>query len=393
LVMAAGLQAPLMKKDGLKFLFLEPFFGGSHRDFAQGLVSRSRHRIELLTLPSRFWKWRMRGAALYFLNKIPDLNGYDGIITSDLMSLSDFRAIAGPFCPPALVYFHENQLTYPLAPGETIDYQFGFTDITTCLAAQRILFNSRTHFEAFFTALPGFLKMMPEYRPIWVVDEIRSKSGVLYPGCRFPSAEEDFPAPESSSPLIVWNHRWEFDKNPGDFFQAVDAVLDRGLDFQLALLGENFQAVPKAFIRAKGRYGRRIVQYGYVESRESYYAWLKRGTIVVSTATQENFGISVVEAIRHGCIPLLPRRLSYPEIIPQSFHNDFLYRDQGDLIERLASLIRDPLRHRERVKRLSREMGRYSWERMIGEYDKELRFLGEMKHAGRKERRGERYET
>ena len=175
--------------------------------------------------------------------------------------------------------------------------------------------------------------------------------------------------------------------------QRRDTVLARGLDFQLALLGENFQAVPKAFIRAKGRYGRRIVQYGYVESRESYYTWLKRGTIVVSTATQENFGISVVEAIRHGCIPLLPRRLSYPEIIPQSFHNDFLYRDQGDLIERLASLIRDPLRHRERVKRLSREMGRYSWERMIGEYDKELRFLGEMKHAGRKERRGERYET
>ncbi|MFO7645973.1 MAG: DUF3524 domain-containing protein [Desulfosarcina sp.] len=47
----------------LKFLCLEPFFGGSHREFAQGWVAHSRHCIDLLTLPARFWKWRMRGAA------------------------------------------------------------------------------------------------------------------------------------------------------------------------------------------------------------------------------------------------------------------------------------------------------------------------------------------
>ncbi|MGD9334817.1 MAG: DUF3524 domain-containing protein, partial [Desulfobacterales bacterium] len=39
----------------MKFLFLEPFFGGSHKDFAQGLVSHSRHRIDLVALPARFW--------------------------------------------------------------------------------------------------------------------------------------------------------------------------------------------------------------------------------------------------------------------------------------------------------------------------------------------------
>ena len=361
----------------MKFLFLEPFFGGSHRDFAEGLISHSQHSIDLLTLPSRFWKWRMRGAALYFLKKVPDLKEYDGLITSDLMSLSDFKGLTGYSCPPALVYFHENQLTYPLAPGETIDYQFGFTDITTGLASERILFNSRTHFNAFFEALPGFLKMMPEYRPHWVIDEIRSKAKVLYPGCRFPSEEKVFHSPETGPPLIIWNHRWEFDKNPGDFFQALDAVLDRGLDFRLALLGQNFQMVPKAFIAAKEHFGARIVQYGYVESREMYRQWLKRGSIVVSTATQENFGISIVEAIRHGCIPLLPHRLSYPEIIPESFHNDFLYKDQNDLVEKLCSVISDPSRHRSEVEKLSHQMGCFSWDKMITEYDEELRCLGQ----------------
>lgn len=33
-------------KRKLRFLFLEPFFGGSHGDFAQGLTEHSRHDIE-----------------------------------------------------------------------------------------------------------------------------------------------------------------------------------------------------------------------------------------------------------------------------------------------------------------------------------------------------------
>ena len=322
-----------MKKK-LKFLFLEPFFGGSHREFAEGLISRSRHHIDLLTLPARFWKWRMRGAALYFVKKVSDLQSYNGLITTDLMSLSDFKAMTSGTCPPALVYFHENQLTYPLAPGERMDYQFGFTDMTTALAAERVLFSSRTHRRAFFDDLPRFLKMMPEYRPGWAVDEIRSKAEVLYPGCRFPArgfcgadTSQDLP------PLIIWNHRWEFDKNPGEFFGALDAVLANGVDFRLALMGENFQAVPKAFLGARDRYGERIVQYGYVASRTEYINWLRKGSIVISTARQENFGISVVEAIRYGCLPLLPARLAYPEVIPKSFHKRVLYQNTDELVE------------------------------------------------------------
>jgi hypothetical protein len=227
------------------------------------------------------------------------------------MSLSDYKTLSPGVCPPALVYFHENQLTYPLAPGEHMDYQFGFTDITTALAADRVLFNSRTHCDAFFLRLPGFLKMMPEYRPNWVVDQIRSKADVLYPGCRFPAnGFSHAESPGEVPPLIIWNHRWEFDKNPDDFFQALDEVLGKGVEFRLALLGENSQAIPKAFIGAQGRYGDRIIQYGYVESREDYIKWLQRGSIVISTAQQENFGISVVEAIRYGLQGWFIRRSS-----------------------------------------------------------------------------------
>ena len=343
------------------------------------MIANSRHSIDLMTLPARFWKWRMRGAALYFAGKVTSLANYHGLITTDLMSLSDFKALSRGGCPPALVYFHENQFTYPLAPGEHMDYQFGFTDITTALAADRVLFNSQTHNNGFFKALPGFVKMMPEYRPKWIIDEIRSKADVLYPGCRFPAGVfSEAGSPRGLPPLIIWNHRWEFDKNPDEFFQALNAVLDYGAEFRLALLGESCQAVPKAFIRARERYGERIVQYGYVESRQQYLDWLAHGSIVISTAQQENFGISVVEAIRYGSVPLLPARLAYPEIIPARYHTDVLYLDHQDLVAKLLHCIMNFAEYRNLRRVLSKEMGRFAWENSAELYDRELENLAQI---------------
>ena len=370
-------MAPVARR---KLLFLEPFFGGSHRDFAEGLIACSRHHIDLLTLPSRFWKWRMRGAALHFRKTLDEqastggmpLEAYDGIIASGLMSLSDFTALAGPACPPAMVYFHESQLTYPLAPGERFDAHFGFTDITTALCARRVVFNSKTHFDRFFDELPRFLRMMPDSRPLWVAHEIRKKARVMHPGCRF-SHGGGLPQPRREGPpVIIWNHRWEFDKDPGGFSDALDAVADQGIDFRLALLGERYQTLPPAYSRILERHGRRILHDGYIPEKRIYQQLLGRGSVVVSTALQENFGISVVEAVRAGCIPLLPRRLSYPEILPGEFHRDFLYDGPGDFVRKLSGLLgeageggkRDALRQR-----LSCAMAAYAWEHRVGGYD------------------------
>lgn len=360
----------------LRILFLEPFYGGSHRDFVDGWVAHSRHRLELLTLPGRFWKWRMRGAALHLVKRVPDPGAYDAIVATSLMSLSDLKALWGAPAPPALAYFHENQLSYPLPPGEAIDYQFGFTDITTALAADRVLFNSRFQMESFFARLPAFLKMMPDCRPRWVPGAIEQRASVLHPGCGFPAGPPRLRPPETGAPpLIVWNHRWEFDKQPEMFFAALDAVLARGRAFRLALLGENFQAMPKEFLAARERYGERLVRWGFVENRREYLGWLERGAIVVSTALQENFGMAVVEAVRHGCVPLLPDRLAYPEILDSRHHADCLYRDTEDLIARLDALLAEPGAIGDRREALAASMERYSWERVAGAFDAELERL------------------
>ncbi len=61
----------------MKILFLEPFYGGSHKDVAKGFADYSSHEVDILSLPPRFWKWRMRGAALEFIRRIEDISAYD----------------------------------------------------------------------------------------------------------------------------------------------------------------------------------------------------------------------------------------------------------------------------------------------------------------------------
>ncbi|MCF8067183.1 MAG: DUF3524 domain-containing protein [Desulfobacterales bacterium] len=356
----------------MKFLFLEPFFGGSHKSFAQGLVAHSKHDIDLFTMPGEFWKWRMEGAALYFKKKIPPLEKYDGLIVTDLMSLSDFRAISGPCFPPALLYFHENQLTYPDDVYKKQDYQFGCIDITSALSADRVLFNSKTHLDSFTAVLKSFINRAPDFKPEWVIDEIITKADVLHPGCDFPAKREPLETLDADLPLVIWNHRWGFDKNAGAFFFAIDKIAGQGIDFHLALLGENFDRIPDIFADAKEKHKERIVQYGYAASQEEYCNILKRGHIVVSTANQENFGISIVEAIRFGCVPLLPDRLSYPEILPETYHEALLYSDRQELFRKLKYAILNYNEFASERDSLSQEMGRFAWKRIVKKYDKEL---------------------
>ena len=359
---------------GLNVLFLESFYGGSHREFADGLVQHSHHRIELRTLPARFWRWRMRGAALHFARAVARPREFDLLLVTDLMNVADLKAVWGAECPPIVLYVHENQLSYPTPEGEQKDFQFAFTDIASALAADVMVFNSRYHRDAYFAALPEVLRRMPEYEPEWIPDALAAKARVLYPGCRLAErgaagsgADAEVRAAGAGPPLVIWNHRWEFDKQPAAFFAALREVQRAGVAFRVALLGENAQYVPKEFMAAREWLGERVVQYGYLPSRDAYLEWLERGSVVVSTAIQENFGISVVEAVAAGCHALLPNRLAYPEVIPPGYHAACLYDDGEDLARRLIALLANP--PVSPPPGLSAAMQRYSWNRLVADYD------------------------
>ena len=351
----------------MNILFLEPFFGGSHREFALGLQQYSRHTITLDTLPPRFWKWRMRGAALEFARQIPNPAMYDLVVTSSLMSTSDLKALWGKTCPPILLYFHENQFTYPLSPGEKRDMHYGCTNIVSALAADAVVFNSHYHFQDFFAHLDYFAAHMPDLQPSWSGKAIKTKSIVLYPGCRFTPFTGGVAQSSRDTPLLIWNHRWEHDKNPELFFLTLENLKKKGCPFRVALLGEQFEQVPAVFQEAAAAFRGEIIHSGYVEDREEYISWLRKGTVVVSTAVQENFGIAVVEAMRFGCFPVFPDRLSYPELLPDSLKKKCLYENDGELTEKLEKALNNPAP--DDVALLQNYVSRFAWENVIRHYD------------------------
>lgn len=360
----------------MKILFLEPFFGGSHKEFAVGLQKKSIHEIDLITLPAASWKWRMRSAALLFLEMISrkGLIRYDGIIVSDMMNLAEFKGLVGKALPPVMLYFHENQMTYPLNTGRKTDYQFPFINLTSALAADRIIFNSNTHKDAFFSSIPEVLKILPDGEFPSLSGRLAPKTKVLYPGCDFflEKKVNSYDKKNGSPPLIIWNHRWEYDKNPQLFFRVLYKLKERGVGFKLAVLGERLDFIPPVFMEAKEKLVDEIDIFGYADSRVDYYKWLGKGHILVSTAFQENFGISVVEAVGMGCFPILPDRLSYPEIMPEEHLNTILYGDERELMIKLEQVLRDSPAFDPLRAELSRAMSKFSWETLIHGYDEEL---------------------
>jgi glycosyltransferase involved in cell wall biosynthesis len=239
-----------------------------------------------------------------------------------------------------VAYFHENQLTYPVRQESERDWHFAFTNLTTALAADAVWFNSAFHRDSFLSAAVEFLGRMPDYQPVEVVERIRAKSSVRPPGVKeFPRRGARAPGPLR----ILWAARWEHDKNPETFFEALRAVRSRGVEFRVSVVGESFRESPGVFDEAKREFGAHIDRWGYQESRADYEEALCEADVIVSTADHEFFGISVVEAVAAGAYPLVPERLAYPEIIggdDQSVRAPFFYdgsaKNLADMLAELA---------------------------------------------------------
>lgn len=297
----------------------------------------------------------------------------DLIFASDMLNLPVFLTLVKDRLSgvPVAIYFHENQLTYPLQPGEKRDLHYGFIHLVSALRADAVYFNSAYHQETFFDELPRMLKHFPDYNELWTVEALRAKSQVLPLGLdlsRFDGYRPGEAVPRR--PLILWNHRWEYDKDPETFFRAVYALADDGLDFGLLLLGRSYRKQPNEFLEARERLPDRILHFGYAQDVATYGRRLWQADIVVSTALHDFFGAAVVEACYCGCYPILPRDLAYPELIPKAHHDACLYEDFDGLLVRLRWAIT----HVQSVRSFSlhEHMARFDWGRMAPLYDSHL---------------------
>ncbi|MBP7147392.1 MAG: DUF3524 domain-containing protein [Acidobacteria bacterium] len=346
-----------------RVLLLEPYLTESHRHLVELLARKLPFDFRVLTMPARKWKWRVRGAALHLARELERAEPADVVFSSAYLSLTDLVALGPAWLREArrIVYFHENQLAYPQRLEREWDFHFGMTNLTTALAADVAVFNTRFNRDSFLEAIPAFLRRFPDYRPLWLAERVAARARVLPP----PLDPQEFTglprAARADAARIAWNHRWEYDKNPDEFFAALAELERRSLPFELVVLGREFRDRPPIFDRARERFAGRIVHWGYAPSRADYLALLASCDLVVSTALHEFFGLAVMEAVRCGCTPLLPERLAYPELFPR----EHLYAD-GQLVPALVERV-------ENVARLRREDPRalaapWEWPRWAAAY-------------------------
>lgn len=363
----------------MKVLALEPYFGGSHRAFLEGWQQYSRHDFTVLGLPPFKWKWRMRHSAVTFAQQLaasPLLDQrFDVLWCSDMLNLAEFVGLAPePIRQlPRVAYFHENQLTYPVREEKKRDLHFTYSNFTTCLVADQIWFNSVYHREDFTQSLAAYLSRMPDYQSTESVSGIAEQAIVQSPGITpFPPVTAREPGPLR----IGWNARWEYDKNPTDFFAALRILRARGVPFQLIVLGESYRNTPPIFQAAEREFAEETIHWGFAPSHDDYRQLLQRADVLASTAIHEFFGIGVVEAIAAGVIPLVPNRLAYPEVVACCDavieSTALLYGQSAGELATAISKIADRASDIALRQALQDSASRFRWEVRASEMDDEL---------------------
>jgi len=361
----------------MKILLIEPYYTGSHRQWAEGYKKYSGHEIKIISMKGQFWKWRMHGGAVTLANQFQQLGWIpDYILASDMLDLSTFLSITRKISSniPSAVYFHENQLSYPWSPNDrdiekNRDTHYGFINYASALVADKVFFNSEFHMVSFTGALKKFLHNFPDHREASTINKIHNKSRVLHLGLDL-NRYDKYITKNKGSPIILWNHRWEYDKNPETFFKIIGQLKNDGCDFRLVILGENFSQSPDIFNKAKKIFKDRILHWGYVESIKEYATWLWKSDVIPVTSNQEFFGASVMEAIYCNTWPILPNRLTYPELIPAELHHDHIYLDNENLLKKIKWAL-DNI-NTIRNSKISKVAEIYNWKKMAKVYDRAI---------------------
>ena len=361
----------------MKILLIEPYYTGSHKQWADGYKKHSSHEIRILSMKGQFWKWRMHGGAVTMaiefnkMNWCPDL-----ILTTDMLDLTTFLSLTRKKTDDiqTAIYFHENQISYPWSPNDRDikqkrDSHYGFINYSSALASDRILFNSSFHMNSFLNSLPIFLRQFPDHQELDTINSIRDKAKLLYLGMDLKIFDR-YKSSHKGVPIILWNHRWEYDKNPELFFKVLNQIKDDGHNYGLIVLGENFSQSPTIFEKSKDSLKDKIVHWGYAKSFDEYAKWLWMADILPVTSNQEFFGASVMEAIYCRTWPILPNSLAYPELIPQEHHLDVLYKNENELYKKVCNALKS----NKKLKRtaLGTIAQKFDWNKMAPLYDKIL---------------------
>jgi hypothetical protein len=261
---------------------------------------------------------------------------FDAVFATGMCSLADFRAAAPRELrnAPHILYMHENQAVYPFS--ETIDPRtidrdthLAFTNLASIEAADKVLWNSEFNRDSFMDQMQIILRRAPESIDNAWTDRLKEKSQVAWPPVEPVGGDDEVlhnqkkgryqDSAESGRRIVrvAWPHRWEHDKGCDELLELIEQTRnDPNLEFRWTILGQRYERMPASMHVILAQHAECLDHAGRVEDRSGYLRMLGACDWVCSTSRHEFFGIAVVEALLLGCLPWLPARLSYPELIP-----------------------------------------------------------------------------
>lgn len=307
----------------MKILLLSAYDALSHQYWRKGLVKQfPEYDWTVLTLPPRYFSWRLRGNSLSWAFGERDVLSadYDLVVCTSMTDLSALRGMVPKLSQvPVLCYFHENQFAYPASGQQQNSVEPLILNIYTALAADRILFNTGYNRQTFLNGAERLLKKLPDYVPGDVIQRIQDNSAVL----PVPLPESVFLKPdegEQTEPLeIIFNHRWEYDKAPERMFMALSKLAEWQVPFKVHVVGQSFRQIPPVFEEMRQALTDHIGCWGYVESADEYRRLLQQSDVILSTAIHDFQGIAVLEGVAAGCQPVVPERLAYSELFASRY--------------------------------------------------------------------------
>ncbi len=345
----------------MNVVFLEAYDGGSHRQFAKELLEKIPFSSTYYGLPPRHWRWRLQGSH-FSLSQWANENLNNQDVVFILSSLTDSAAFRGLLkkklrnCP-IITYMHEYQGAYPIKKNigeknaKIISREIAPAHhLNQVLSSDLTVFNSTFHRDHAIKEMNQFLKrrgegsfqLEPEDYPILPI-------GISPHPCLSQMSTRDID--------ILWNHRIEYDKNPEAFLDLALQLVERKPETTFAILGDDNLKVFQPLLR---KYPDNILAQGFI-SKEQYWQVLHRCKLAPITSFHDFQGLSLLEAMSVGVIPIAPRRMVYPEHLmnfPQ-----LLYQKEAELFELTERfLVQDHQYLRDELKQKS---GQFLWENLI----------------------------
>lgn len=310
----------------MRILLLSAYDTDSHQSWCKGLMTHiPTANWTYLTLPGRFFSWRIRGNPLswaYGEQQAILHEHYDLIIATSMVDLATLRGLIPSLGrTPCIMYFHENQFAYPKSSQQHTSIEPQMVNLYSALSAETVLFNSQYNLDSFTQHAADLLKKLPDHAPARAIEAIRHKSSIL-PVPVNTTLKPQKIKPErfdESRPLnVIWNHRWEYDKGPDLLHLIIQQVEEKKRPIRFTIAGLSFRNIPTSLQTIMARQYPCVAHIGTLKNKQDYVKNLTENDVVLSTAFHEFQGLAMLEAAAHGCIPLAPNRLAYPEWIPQA---------------------------------------------------------------------------